>query len=160
MITPTSFIVDDTHSQHVLQSLNGPLCLPICLRMKCCAEIEPCAKGFLQAFPKVRSEPGSRSDTIDLAPHAVSLFRQDTPARASELEGFPAAREELFSCDSPTLAQGKVALKLDKDSGTLTDRRTDRVSPLSTRLGLESIIRGVPRQVRLEVKDVSQAPQP
>ena len=48
MVIPTTLEVNHTRSQHVLQRLNGALCLPICLRMKGSTKLYMRAQSFLE----------------------------------------------------------------------------------------------------------------
>ena len=52
MVIPVTSEVNHTRSQHVLQCLNGALCLPICLRMKGSAKFHLCASAFWEDLQK------------------------------------------------------------------------------------------------------------
>src|SRR5262249_27342494 len=57
MLVPAVLPVQTTGSEHVLQSLNGPLRLLISLRMESCAQLNLSAKSRLQPLPNLGSKP-------------------------------------------------------------------------------------------------------
>src|SRR5262249_33918815 len=57
MLIPAVLPIQTTGSEHVFQSLNGPLRLPISLWMESCTQLNLSAKSCLQPLPNLGSKP-------------------------------------------------------------------------------------------------------
>ena len=57
MRIPTPTEINDTRPQHVLEGLNSPLALAVCLRVECCAEVKPRAQLLVKLFPEAGGKP-------------------------------------------------------------------------------------------------------